>query len=312
MADSFVGVDVAKAHLDVHVAPSKEAFRVGNDDAGWAELLARLAALTVRRVAVESTGGYEAPLVAQLHAGAMPVAVVNPRQVRDFARAAGRLAKTDQIDAAVLARFAQAVQPRQTPVPDAITLQIKALVTRRRQLIGLRQAEANHAEHVRQGGIARSISRGIKHLTKELAWVEAELRRVIEGSPLWRRKLELLTGVPGVGETTAAAVLATLPELGTLNRRQAAALVGVAPINRDSGLMRGKRTTGGGRQEVRRALYMPTLVAIRHNPMIRRFYQRLLTNGKAKMTAVIACMRKLVILLNAVVRDNRNWSPKCP
>ena len=311
MAESFIGIDVAKNHLDVHILPDNRNVRLANSHEGWAQLIGRLNALAIERIAVESTGGYEAALVAELHAADLPVAVVNPRQVRDFARATGRLAKTDRIDAAVLAKFARAVRPRRTPVPDAITQQIRTLVTRRRQLLQMRLAEANHTEHVTDLSIARSIARVKKTLEKELDWVDRQLQRVIESSPLWQRKLELLISVPGVAHTTAAALLASLPELGTLNRRQVAALVGAAPINRDSGTLRGKRTTGGGRSEVRRALYMPTLVAIRHNPAMRTFYERLVNNGKAKMTAVVACMRKLVILLNAILRDNCPWSPKC-
>jgi transposase len=311
MAESFVGIDVAKNHLDVHIAPQGTAFRVTNDPDGWSQLLRRLDGQTVARVVLESTGGYEAALVAEVHLAGLPVAVVNPRQVRDFARATGRLAKTDRIDAAVLAAFAQAVPVRHSPVPDAITRQIKALVLRRRQLRQIHQAEANHVEHVTDAGIARSIARVTRWIEKELAEVERRLQQVIQSSPLWRRKLQILVEVPGIAQTTAAAVLAGLPELGTLNRRQVAALVGVAPINRDSGTLRGRRMTGGGRMEVRTALYMPTLVAIRHNPIIGGFYQRLLNNGKCKMTAVIACMRKLVTLLNALLRDDKPWSPQC-
>ena len=311
MAQSFVGIDVAKNHLDVHVLPSNESFRLANSADGWAELIQRLAPRSITLIVLEATGGYEAALVAELHAAGLPVAVVNPRQVRDFARATGRLAKTDRIDAAVLATFARAIRPRRTPVPDAITMQIKALVTHRRQLRHQHEAQANHLEHVADAAIARSITRGIRCVEKELAWVDHEVQRVIGASPLLAGKLDLLTSVPGIGETTAAAMLAGLPELGTLNRRQAAALVGVAPLNRDSGMLRGKRTTHGGRAEVRKALYMPTLVAMRYNPMIREFYQRLLANGKTKMTALVACMRKLVILLNAIIRDNQPWRPKC-
>ena len=311
MAQTFIGIDVAKHHLDVHQHQLGDSFRVDNDHAGWSKLIQRIEQRSLTLIAIESTGGYEAAIVAELHAADLPVAVVNPRQVRDYARATGRLAKTDRIDAAVLAEFGQAVRPRRTAVPDAITLQIKALVTRRRQLRQLHQAEANHTEHVADEAIARSIARTIKAVDKELAWVEAELERVIRTSPMWQRKFQLLISVPGIAEVTAAAMLAGLPELGTLNRRQVAALVGVAPINRDSGLMRGRRTTGGGRTEVRTALYMPTLVAIRHNPLIHKFYERLLKNGKAKMTAVVACMRKLVILLNAIIKQNKEWSPIC-
>lgn len=311
MAESFVGIDVAKHHLDVHILPQQDRFRLPNDADGLEALRHRLHGLPVQRIVLESTGGYEATLVAELHAAGLPVAVVNPRQARDFARATGRLAKTDRLDAAVLAAFAQAVTPRLTPVPDAITLQIKALVQRRRQLREIRQAEANHAEHAGEAPVIRSIRRILTLLQNELAKVDQQLQRVIQASPLWQRKLEVLLGVPGIGPTTAAAVLAGLPELGTLNRRQVAALVGVAPLNRDSGTLRGKRVTGGGRRDVRTALYMPTLVAIRHNPTIRGFYSRLVSNGKAKMTAVIACMRKLITILNALLRNNQPWRAPC-
>ncbi|MFW6065902.1 MAG: IS110 family transposase [Planctomycetota bacterium] len=312
MAKIHMGIDVAKKHLDLHIRPDQTHHRVDNNADGFAEVIRLCRDRLTQRIVVESTGGYEAPLVAELHAAGLPVAVVNPRQVRDFARASGRLAKTDRIDAAVLSEFARAVKTRTTPVPHAITMRIKALVLRRRQLRQMRQAEANHAEHVTDSGIAGSQIRVQKALAKELVWVENELQRVIQASPLWRRKLQLLTSTPGIAETTAAAILAGLPELGTLNRRQAAALVGVAPINRDSGTLRGKRTTGGGRADLRRALYMPTLVAIRHNPKIRNFYEHLLANGKSKMTAVVACMRKLIIALNALIRNNTTWkTPKC-
>ena len=311
MAKSFVGIDVAKKHLDLHVLPQRHSARHDNNPHGRQGLIEALQGMDIACIVVESTGGYEADLVAHLHAADLPVAVVNPRQARDFARATGRLAKTDALDAALLAAFAQAVGPRLTPVPDAMTRTIKALVRRRSQLARMRQDEANHAEHVDQDSIARSVTRIRKALDKELAAIDQELQRVIQASPLWGRKLDVLVAVPGIAQTTATALLAGLPELGTLNRRQAAALVGVAPINRDSGTLRGKRVTGGGRAQVRTALYMPTLVAIRHNPTIRNFYQRLLANGKAKMTAVVACMRKLLLILNAMLKNNTQWRTLC-
>jgi len=311
MAHNFIGIDVAKKHLDVHLAPAGVHVQIANDSPGWAELIDSIDAATLELIVIESTGGYEAGIVAELHAADLPVAVVNPRQVRDYARATGRLAKTDRIDAAVLAGFARNVGPRRTPVPDAITRQIKALVTRRRQLRQLHQAEANHREHVVDKTIARSIARTITMLARELARIDDDLQRLIQASPIWQAKLDLLVSVPGIAQVTAAAVLAGLPELGTLNRREVASLVGVAPINRDSGMLRGRRTISGGRTEVRTALYMPTLVAIRHNPIIKAFYERLLANGKAKMTAVVACMRKLVTLLNAILKSNHPWNPKC-
>lgn len=311
MAEFIVGIDVAKKHLDVHLSLSGESLRLPNDPQGHQALVARLRGHPVRQIVLESTGGYEAPLVGELHHAGLPVAVVNPRQVRDFARATGRLAKTDRIDAEILARFGEAIRPSNTPLPDPITRQIKALVLRRRQLLHLHQAEANHTEHVTETALLRGIARVRKVIEKELARVDQELQRVIQSSPIWRHKAELLTTTPGISDTTAAALLAHLPELGTLNRRQAAALVGVAPINRDSGTLRGKRMTGGGRACARRALFMPTLVAIRHNPAIRTFYQHLLAHGKAKMTAVIACMRKLLTALNALLRNDQPWRQTC-
>ena len=311
MAKIIVGIDVAKNHLDVHLSSTGESFRIANNDQDRQALMARLLACQAGQIILESTGGYEAALVGELHTAGFPVSVVNPRQVRDFARATGRLAKTDRIDAEILARFGEALKPSVRPVSDDITRQIKALVLRRRQLIAMRQAEANHAEHVTDRQILRCIARVRKTIEKELAWVDEQLQRVIEDSPLWRQKAQLLTSSVGISHTTAAALLANLPELGTLNRRQAAALVGLAPINRDSGTLRGKRMTGGGRQAVRIALFMPTLVAIRHNPTIRNFYKRLVANGKPKMTAVVACMRKLVITLNAMLRDNQPWRQPC-
>jgi transposase len=308
MRKIYIGIDVAKHHLHVHVLPASHAFRVGNDDPGIAQLRAELATPEIERVVVESTGGYEVPLVAELHAAGMPVVVVNPRQVRDFARATGRLAKTDRIDAQVLAQFAQIIRPVLRPVADESLQEIKELVARRRQLIDLRQAEINRTEHARQGVICCSIQHVLKAIDAQILSIEQAIALCIHNNPLWRRRVEILASVPGLAERTAAALVANLPELGSLNRRQAAALVGVAPMNRDSGIMRGKRTTGGGRVTVRTILYMPTLVAIRHNPPIKDFYQRLLANGKAKMTAVIACMRKLVTMLNALVRENRTWS----
>jgi len=311
MAEAFVGIDVAKSRLDVHILPAKETIRLSNDAAGWEQLLDRLRRLAIQRIAVESTGGYEAGIVAELHAAGLPVAVVNPRQARAFALATGRLAKTDQIDAGVLAAFAQAVRPRQTPVQDAVTRKIKTLVRRRRQLQQMHQAEANHTEHLDDPAVGRSIRQVRKTLAAEIERVNEALRKAIHDSPIWRHKAELIVSVPGLSQITAAALLANLPELGSLNRRQVAALVGVAPINRDSGTLRGKRMTGGGRSHVRKALFMPTLVAIRHNPLIRRFYQRLLVNGKPKMTAVIAAMRKLLTVLNAMIRNNQIWRQPC-
>ena len=307
MNQVFVGIDVAKKHLDVHRLPDGRVLHVDNDDQGIAQLKAELESPDLVRIVVESTGGYEVSLVTELHAAGMPVVVINPRQVRDFARATGRLAKTDAIDAEVLAQFAKVIRPPLRPVPDANLRQIKELVARRHQLVRLRQAEANRTEHARQRVICRSIQRMLSVFDQQINRIEQAIATIIAHSPIWQRHVEILASVPGVAQRTASTLIANLPELGTLNRRQAAALVGVAPINRDSGMLRGKRMTGGGRAAVRTALYMPTLVAIRHNRVIKTFYERLLENGKAKMTAVIACMRKLVTMLNALVRENRTW-----
>jgi transposase len=307
----FTGIDVAKNQLDIYVAQTKERCAVANDSGGHQSLIRSLAQLDDPRVVLEATGGYEIPIVAELHTAGISVAVVNPRQVRDFARATGQLAKTDQLDAEVLARFGEATNPRATSVPCETTRRIQALIVRRRQLLAIRQAEKNHAEHTSDQGLLQSIRRMSKATEKELAWVEHELQRTIKASPLWHHKVNLLTSVPGIGTTTAVAMLARVPELGSLNRRQIAALVGVAPINRDSGTFRGKRMTGGRRAEARKALYMPTIVAVQFNPRIRAFYQHLLEAGKTKMTALIASMQKLLITLNAIVRDMRPWRPSC-
>lgn len=308
MRKNVVGIDVAKHHLDVHVLPTGQVLRVDNDEPGITQLREELKTLALERIVVESTGGYEVSLVIELHAAGLPVVVINPRQVRDFARATGRLAKTDKIDAEVLALFAQVIRPALRPIPDESLREIRELVARRRQLVDLRQVEANRTEHARQRIICRSLQHLLKAIDTQIQSIEKAIARCIQNNPLWRRRVEILASVPGVAERTAAALVANLPELGLLNRRQVAALVGVAPINRDSGMLRGKRTTGGGRAVVRTALYMPTIVAIRYNPVIKIFYERLLKNGKAKMTALIASMRKLVTMLNAMIRDNQTWS----
>jgi len=308
IAEHFVGVDVSKKQLDTHRSPDEHIRSYSNDSEGIAQLIADIPEDTCCHVIVEATGGYETALVAELHVAEVPVAVVNPRRTRDFARAMGRLAKTDQIDAETLALFGQRIRPPKTPVPDKTTKKIKALVQRRQQLLNIQQAEANRTEHIDDPKIKRSINRVVKTIKTEIQRVNNDLQQIIESSPLWQQKARVLTSVPGIGETTAAALLANLPELGTLNRRQVAALVGVAPINRDSGKLRGKRMTGGGRMCIRTALFMPTLTAIRHNPIIRKFYKHLLRNGKDKMTAVTACTRKLITILNAMIRKNHKWT----
>ncbi|MDP3793870.1 MAG: IS110 family transposase [Candidatus Uhrbacteria bacterium] len=302
----YVGVDVAKAHLDVVVTPTEAQWRATNDGAGIAQVVTRLQELQPALVVLEATGGLELPLVAALAAAAVPLAVVNPRQVRDFAKAMGRLAKTDRLDAQTLALFAERVRPTPRPLPDAEAQVLGALLARRRQLVEMRTAEKN-----RLGSALPRVKPGVQDhinwLEQELTKLDDELGRTLRQSPLWREKEDLLRSVPGVGPVLTLTLLAELPELGTLDRRQIAALAGVAPLNRDSGTLRGKRTTWGGRASVRAALYMATLVASRYNPLIRSFYQRLCAAGKPKKVALTACMRKLLTILNAMLKHHVPW-----
>jgi transposase len=299
-------VDVSKARLDVAVRPTGEAWSNENDERGIAALVTRVTELGAALVVVEATGGLEVAMVAEL-ATAVPVAVVNPRQVRDFARAMGQLAKTDRLDAEVLARFAEAVKPEPRPLKDEETRHLAALVSRRRQLRDMIVAETN-----RLGAAPKKLHRGIeKHidwLRRELRLLEKDLDDQIKSSPIWREKEDLMRGVKGIGPVSAATMLAEVPELGTLNRKQIAALVGVAPLNHDSGTYRGKRSIWGGRAAARAVLYMATLSAVRANPALRVFYQRLLAYGKPKKVAITAAMRKLLTILNAIVRDQRPWN----
>jgi len=305
MSDVFVGIDVSKAQLDVAVRPSGAAWSVTNDEAGIAQLVARLKELGPLLVVVEATGGLEVALVGEL-AAVVAVAVVNPRQVRDFAKAVGQLAKTDRIDAQILARFAEAVRPEPRPLKDEETRHLAALVSRRRQLRDMIVAEGN-----RLGAAPKKLHKGIqKHidwLRRELRLLEKDLDDTIKSSPVWREKEDLMRGMKGIGPVSAATMLAEVPELGTLNRKQIAALVGVAPLNRDSGTYRGKRSIWGGRASARAVLYMATLSAIRSNAALRGFYRRLVANGKPKKVALTATMRKLLTILNALVRDRRPW-----
>ena len=305
-ASVYVGIDVSKAQLDVAVRPSGEAWSVPHDLGGIATLVARLKALEPALVVLEATGGLEMPLAGALAEGGIPVAVVNPRQVRDFAKATGRLAKTDTLDAQILAHFAEVVRPTPRPLPDEKSQELSAVLARRRQIVEMLTAERNRRE-----GSARAVRRGIlshiKWLERNLKETDGDLSRMIRESPLWREKDDLLKSAPGVGPVVSTTLLANLPELGSLNRKQIAALVGVAPLNRDSGTLRGKRTIWGGRAQVRTTLYMAALAAARHDPLIRSFYQRLLAAGKAKKLALTACMRKLLTILNAMLKHRTPW-----
>jgi len=302
-----VGIDVAKAALDVAVRPQGAAQRLVNDAAGIAELVAWLQALKPQLIVIEATGGYEAPLVAELGIASLPVAVVNPRQVRDFARATGRLAKTDQLDAQVLAHFGQAVRPTPRPLPDEAAQALAALVERRRQVVAMRTAEENRLGAARVTAVRTRIQAHLAWLETDLRDIDDDLRQRLRTSPLWREQDDLLQSVPGIGPILSLTLLAELPELGRLSHGQIAALVGVAPLNRDSGSLRGRRAVWGGRRAVRTALYMGTLRATRCNPAIRVFYERLLAAGKAKKVALVACMHKLLTILNAMVKHPSSW-----
>jgi transposase len=302
----FVGIDVAKATLDVAVRPSSEQWQIPNEDAALPALVARLRALAPTLIVLEATGGFERAVVAALAAAALPVVVANPRQVRDFARATGQLAKTDAIDAQGLALFAERVRPAARPLPDAAAQALDAVLTRRRQLLEMLVAERNRLGFA-QAPVRRGITQHIRWLERQLADVNDDLGRLIEQSPAWRARDNLLRSVPGVGPVLSRTLIGELPELGQLTRKQIAALVGVAPLARDSGTLRGKRFVWGGRAPVRAVLYMGALVATRYNPAIRTFYQRLRATGKPPKVALTACMRKLLIILNAMVRSNTNW-----
>ena len=304
----YVGIDVAGDWLDISVSGEGEVWRVGNDTAGVREVVERLGALEPQGIVLEATGGLESAVVAELTAVALPVSVVNPRQVRDFARATGRLAKTDVIDAGMLARYGEAVQPEVRSLPDADMQALRGLVVRRRQVVDMLTAERNHMAQATPW-VRRRVARHIAVLQRQLVAVDRELARLIQANPVWRARDELLRSVPGVGNVTARLLVANLPELGQLNRKQIAALVGVAPHNRDSGSYRGKRSVWGGRAPVRAGLYMATLVATRRNAVIRAFYARLCAAGKPKKVALTACMRKLLTILNRMLRSQSPWNP---
>jgi transposase len=301
----FVGIDVSKERLDVAVRPTGEEQQERNDAKGVQWLVEWLLSLKPTLVVVEATGGLEAPVVAALAIAEIPIVVVNAKQVRDFARATGKLAKTDVIDARVLAHFADAVRPQVRPLADEKTRELQALLARRQQIVEMLTAETNRMHACRAERLRKQIYEHVKWLRKQLKDIDRDLDASVKSSPAWRESEDLLRSVKGVGPVLTRTLLACLPELGTLDRKKVAALVGVAPFNRDSGKLKGKRTTWGGRATVRAALYMGALVATRFNPRIRAFYVRLLSAGKAKKVALVACMRKLLIILNAMMRDHR-------
>lgn len=307
MEQVYVGVDVSKDRLDVHVLPRGDAFAVARNGEGLEELNKRLAGLGASLVAVEATGGFETVVAASLAGGGLPVVVVNPAQVRSFAQALGKRAKSDPIDAAVIAHFAEATKPELRALADEQTRALADLVARRRQIIQMIAAERQREKRTQLRRVLRSIKNVIAALEKELNDIDEQIDESVRASPIWREKEDLLASVPGIGPITARTLLAEMPELGSLDRRQVASLAGLAPWTRQSGQWKGKSFIGGGRSTVRTALFMASLTAMRHNPTLRAFHQRLIAAGKPKMVALIAVARKLLTILNAILRDRRPW-----
>lgn len=303
---TIVGIDVSKDRLDVALRPSGEVFVVERSAVGLDSLIARLRSVAPHIVALEATGGFETIVTAALAAAGLPVVVVNPAQVRSFAKAIGQRAKTDPIDAGVIAHFAQATKPELRPLPDAETQVLADLVQRRRQIIEMISAESQRHKRA-PAALRASIARLLKALQKELTSVDGDIDGMVRGSPAWRETENLLTSVPGIGKTIARTLVAELPELGRLDRKAIAALAGLAPFTRQSGTWRGRSFIGGGRTAVRSALFMGALVAKRHNPVLKTFFDRLVANGKPKLVAIIAVARKLLTILNAILRDRKAW-----
>jgi len=302
-----VGVDVSKDRLDVHLHPSGESFAVDNDEAGIGELLRRLAGASLSGIGVEASGGYERLVVALLAAAGLPVLVLNPAQVRAYAGALGERAKTDPLDARLIALFLVAVRPERRPLPDAQTAELAALMARRRQLVGMLVAERARRQQAAPGRVRTSLARVVTTLEDELRGLDRDIDTTVRGTPAWRDNEDLLASVPGIGKTIARTLLAALPELGQLDRRQIAALAGLAPYTRQSGKWRGRSFVSGGRATVRNALFMGALVAARHNPPLKAFFNRLVVAGKPKLVALVATARKLLTILNAILRDRRPW-----
>jgi transposase len=304
----FVGLDIAKDHIDVGTWPEQRHWQVPNQTEGIARLVEELAALSPACIVLEASGGYEQEAAATLATAGLPVVVVNPRQVRDFAKSTGQLAKTDRLDALILARFAAAVRPEIRPLPDAAATELRELLVRRTQLVTMKTAEKNRLKTAGPA-VRKHIKAHIAWLEEQLEELDAELRNRLKGSSIWREKEQLLRSVKGIGPVASITLLALLPELGRLSRKEIASLAGLAPIPRDSGRFRGKRTIWGGRRRVRQGLYMATVSAARHNPVISAFYERLIAAGKPPKVALTACMHKLLVILNAMLRDGKAWDP---
>lgn len=304
----WVGIDVSKAHLDVYLRPSGQQFQLKNQASGIIEFIQQLQAFEIQQVILEATGGFELEVAQALQAQGFAIAIINPRQARDFAKASGKLAKTDRIDAAVLAHFGEAMQPAVTVLASAHEQTLQEAVTRRRQLVEMLTAE-KHRQSSLRGKMRQNVDEHVEWLEKRIAQLDDEIEQLTQVQEQWRSHRALLTSVPGIGKVIATTLIAALPELGQVSDKRISALVGVAPLNRDSGKYRGTRTIWGGRANVRAALYMGTLVAVQHNPVLKAFYARLLAQGKAKKSALTACMHKLLRILNAMIRDGQPWQP---
>ena len=309
MTQIHVGIDVSKATLEIAIAPSGESFSAPNSEPAFPQLINQLQALAPERIVLEASGGYEIAVAASLAAASLPVVVVNTRQVRDFAKAIGRLAKTDRIDALVLAQFAAAINPPVRPIKTHEQRELDELLGRRRQLLEMHVAEQNRLQQATSRAVLREIKAHLRWLEKRISSADSQLKDQLRRSPIWRESDDLLRSVPGIGEVTSTTLLAALPELGTLSRKRIAALAGVAPMNEDSGSRRGKRRVRHGRARIRSVLYMATLTATRCNPVIRGFYQRLMGRGKLHKVAMVACMRKLLTILNTMLRNKSAWAP---
>lgn len=309
MFDKFVGIDVSKSFFDLHFLPDGTEKQFDNNKKGFKQCFKFLGSSQGVLVVLEATGGYEFPLFDALQEAGFSVAIVNPRRVRDFAKASGQMAKTDKLDAKIIAQFAHKFEPPPREKVDEHLFLLRQMVTRRDQLSAMKTSEKNRLEHPSGKLVRKSILKLISTIEKELKSLEKEIQNHIDQTPSFKKRKEILKSVPGVGDATASMIIAQLPELGSINRRQVAALVGVAPFNRDSGTFRGKRMTGGGRRQIRKTLFMATLVASRHNSVIRSFYNTLLQNGKSKMTAIVASMRKLLTILNSMLKYNQPWNP---
>jgi len=307
LSPTFVGIDVSKERLDVHIRPSGESFTLTRDGKGLDKLAVDLAALSPALIVLEATGGFELTVAAALAGAGLPLAVVNPRQIRDFARATGQLAKTDALDARIIALFAERIRPEPRPIADADSQKLAELVARRRQVVEMIGMETNRLHQARHARVQRTIRVTLKTLEAQLDELNQDIDDTVRGSPVWRAADDLLTSVPGIGKVTSHTLIADLPELGHLDRRRIAALVGVAPVNRDSGQMRGRRTIAGGRAEVRSVLYMATLSASRWNAVISQHYKALVERGRPKKLALVACMRRLLGILNAILRTRTPW-----